>query len=69
LWGDKTYGKRVKLPPKIDPALASTLCLFERQALHAKRLALVHPVTKESISWEVPLPEDMERLLALLRAK
>jgi 23S rRNA pseudouridine1911/1915/1917 synthase len=27
---------------------------------------LIHPVTEEEISWEVPLTEDMVGLLALL---
>ena len=30
-----------------------------RQALHATRLALVHPVTNTEIVWEAPLPQDM----------
>ena len=36
---------------------------FERQALHAARLELVHPRTKRSRQWEAPLPEDFRRLL------
>ena len=40
---------------------------FKRQALHAARLALVHPASGELLSWEAPLPEDMAELLASLR--
>ncbi|MFQ5895726.1 MAG: RluA family pseudouridine synthase [Nitrospinota bacterium] len=40
-----------------------------RQALHAFRLSLEHPVTGEALSFEAPLPEDMRRALAALRAK
>jgi len=36
---------------------------FERQALHAARLELVHPRTKRPRQWEAPLPEDFRRLL------
>jgi len=38
-----------------------------RQALHAQRLALVHPVSGLAMRWESALPEDMAALLAVLR--
>jgi len=40
---------------------------FPRQALHAERLGLIHPVTRESMQWECPLPPDFASLLAALR--
>jgi 23S rRNA pseudouridine1911/1915/1917 synthase len=43
--------------------------LLERQALHAARLELDHPVTGERLRFEAPLPADMERMLAALRAE
>ena len=39
---------------------------FPRQALHAQRLGLVHPVTGEMMRWSAPLPADLESLLARL---
>lgn len=57
LVGDPVYGKR-------DPALPQ----FPRQALHAARLGLIHPVSGRSSQWEAPLPDDMKRLLEQLRA-
>ncbi|MDR7522210.1 MAG: RluA family pseudouridine synthase [Armatimonadota bacterium] len=39
-----------------------------RQALHAHRLAFVHPETGEEMVLTAPLPADMEDALALLRA-
>jgi hypothetical protein len=33
------------------------------------RLSLVHPITQAQLSWESPLPADLERLLAWLRAE
>jgi len=42
--------------------------LLERQALHAARLELDHPVTGERLGFEAPLPADIERTLAALRA-
>jgi len=40
---------------------------FPRQALHAHRLAFDHPTTGRRMSFEVPLPDDMQRLIARLR--
>jgi 23S rRNA pseudouridine1911/1915/1917 synthase len=42
--------------------------LLDRLALHAHRLALRHPVTKEPITIESPLPADLARALDALRA-
>jgi 23S rRNA pseudouridine1911/1915/1917 synthase len=40
---------------------------FPRQALHAWRLALVHPATGAEMSWESPLPADFSALLEACR--
>lgn len=42
---------------------------FHRQALHAYRLGLIHPVTGESMQWQAPLPEDMAQLVKSLRTE
>ena len=42
---------------------------FNGQVLHAGVLGFVHPVTKEYLEFEVPLPEDFQQLLTELRAK
>jgi 23S rRNA pseudouridine1911/1915/1917 synthase len=56
LVGDQVYGKaNPKLPD------------FPRQALHATRLGLVHPLTGLKVQWEVPLPDDMRDLIDMLR--
>ena len=34
-----------------------------RQALHAKSLAFIHPTTKEKVSFDSELPEDMQSVL------
>jgi 23S rRNA pseudouridine1911/1915/1917 synthase len=56
LVGDQVYGKH-------NPKLPE----FPRQALHATRLGLVHPLTGLKMQWEVPMPEDMRDLLDSLR--
>ena len=37
------------------------------QALHSRQLTLKHPATGEEMTFEAPLPEDMEKILAALR--
>ena len=49
--GDKVYGKPT-LDRRLDPVPM-------RQMLHAWRLALWHPVTRERMSFEAPIPSDM----------
>lgn len=40
---------------------------FDRQALHAGRLTVQHPSSKERLTFEAPLPKDMKNLLKELR--
>jgi 23S rRNA pseudouridine1911/1915/1917 synthase len=40
---------------------------FPRQALHAWRLAFRHPIRGETMTFEAPLPQDMQELLQLAR--
>ena len=68
LVGDSTYAGRFKIPPNCSDSLKSLLRDFGRQALHAKKLSLIHPSTGEELSWEVDLPEDMLHLIASLKA-
>jgi 23S rRNA pseudouridine1911/1915/1917 synthase len=39
---------------------------FARQALHATRLSLRHPVSGEVLEWHAPLPADMVELIQVL---
>ena len=48
--GDATYG-RPRLDRQLDPPPA-------RQLLHAWRLALKHPITRDLMVFEAPLPAD-----------
>lgn len=41
--------------------------VLPRQALHARRLSLIHPVTARPLVFEVPRAPDLERAIALLR--
>jgi 23S rRNA pseudouridine1911/1915/1917 synthase len=68
LIGDPLYGGSFKLPKGATPELTEALRGFKRQALHAEKLAFVHPVSGETISTEAPMPADMQALVAVLRA-
>ena len=58
LVGDPVYkGKMGKLPADCP------LAIMKRQALHASRLGLVHPKTKETMQWFVPAPQDLTELM------
>ncbi|MCK9216850.1 MAG: RluA family pseudouridine synthase [Firmicutes bacterium] len=43
--------------------------LIKRQALHAYRLVFLHPIKKQSLTIESPLPEDMKELISALKKK
>ncbi|WP_456379280.1 23S rRNA pseudouridine(1911/1915/1917) synthase RluD [Thiolapillus sp.] len=67
LVGDPVYGGRLKLPPNASEATRTALRSFPRQALHARRLSLQHPVSGEDLVWESPVPADLHGLLGQLR--
>ena len=66
LFGDPVYGGRFQMPPNCSPELEKELRSFKRQALHAAKLGLVHPVSDDYLEWEQPLPDDMVRLIGAL---
>ena len=63
LVGDPAYGGRRRVPAGATAELVTALAGFKRQALHAARLKLKHPVTGREVEWEAPLPADMTRLV------
>jgi 23S rRNA pseudouridine1911/1915/1917 synthase len=67
LVGDPVYGGRLALPSGASDHLVETLRTFKRQALHARRLELAHPVSGETLCFEVVPPPDFEALLQVLR--
>src|SRR5260363_117311 len=57
LIGDPVYG---------DARARHCAASFTRQALHAVRLELTHPLTGQRCIWSAPLPEDMAMLAQTL---
>ena len=55
-------------PAGASAALTAQLAGFRRQALHAARLGLKHPLSGRELNFEAPLPADFAALLAALEA-
>jgi 23S rRNA pseudouridine1911/1915/1917 synthase len=66
LVGDPVYGKSPKALKGVPGALLEAIRTFHRQALHARRLSLVHPASGGTVCFEAPLPADMEGLIEIL---
>jgi len=67
LVGDQTYGGKRAIPKTaLSEAGSNALRDFPRQALHAATLGFVHPVSKETLRFAAPMPEDMAALVAAL---
>ena len=64
--GDPTYGAP-RWREAGDPVVAAALRDFPRQALHAWRLTVRHPVTGDMLHVEAPIPEDLAGLLRVSR--
>ena len=65
--GDKSYGKIKKNFKNIDLNLKKKIINFDRQALHAKSLGLIHPKTGRKIFFDAPRPNDFEELIKTLK--
>jgi 23S rRNA pseudouridine1911/1915/1917 synthase len=65
LLGDPVYHRATQRGQR--PAIKAPLPVpFERQALHAHRLGLVHPASGRTVSWEAPPPADLQALIDAL---
>ena len=61
--GDKSYGKLRRKFKKIDKNLEKKINDFNRQALHAKSLGFIHPVTKKEVFFKSRRPKDFDELI------
>jgi 23S rRNA-/tRNA-specific pseudouridylate synthase len=60
--GDSVYGRA----PRKLPAALSALAGVDRPFLHAARLTFTHPGTGQSMTFEAPLPADLQSRLDAL---
>ena len=66
--GDPVYGLKSIMPIKsMSDELRQHILGFDRQALHAIRLGLIHPLSGEAMEWSIDLPDDMKNLLEIIR--
>lgn len=63
--GDETYGGGRDNTIQ-DPQLRARIRNLKRHFLHAEKLAFTHPVTKEVMKFESPLPTELSELLEVL---
>jgi 23S rRNA pseudouridine1911/1915/1917 synthase len=63
LLGDPLYGDFTGLPRKLEIEVAK----FGRQALHARELEFVHPMTGKTMSFSSELPKDIKDLIELFK--
>ncbi len=63
LVGDPVYGNVRFVPSGISDELKLHLRGFKRQALHARKLGLMHPTQAKMMAWEVEAPADYNSLL------
>jgi 23S rRNA pseudouridine1911/1915/1917 synthase len=66
--GDPIYGFRGIVPIRaMTQTLRDAVSQFNRQALHAIKLGLLHPATDEFMEWQIELADDMKALLEAMR--
>ncbi|KPK60356.1 MAG: hypothetical protein AMK73_08190 [Planctomycetes bacterium SM23_32] len=67
---DRLYGRREAVYPSDltgGERAPSEEPLLDRQALHARRLTILHPISGEEMTFDAPLAPDMEALIRALR--
>ena len=65
--GDTSYGRSKKKFKKINKNIEKEINNFNRQALHAKNLAFIHPTTKKEVFFEAERPKDFSSLVKNLK--
>lgn len=59
----RLHSKYINHPILGDSLYGSSSLFISRQALHAYKINFLHPIKKEPLSFEVPLPEDLLLIL------
>jgi len=62
LLGDPLYPDGGRVNNLADPRLKKMITSLGRQALHARTLGFIHPVTGEYLEFSTPLPADLQAL-------
>lgn len=71
LFADEMYGgmeiKKGSALPKFKPFIENSFQIMSRQALHARELGFVHPITGENMYFEIEPPADFITILDRFR--
>jgi 23S rRNA pseudouridine1911/1915/1917 synthase len=67
IMGDGKYKKKYKKLKNIDTNLENLIYKLDRQFLHAQILGFNHPKTNEEMIFTSILPQELEKILILLR--
>jgi 23S rRNA pseudouridine1911/1915/1917 synthase len=67
IMGDGKYKKKYKKLKNIDTNLENLIYKLDRQFLHAQTLGFFHPKTNEEMIFTSILPQELEKILKLLR--
>ena len=59
----RVHMKYIGYPVYNDPVYTNDKCTEFGQFLHAKSLEFVHPITKENMYFEAPLPEEFDNFI------
>ena len=65
--GDLKYKKKYKKIKNTDEKLVEEISKLNRQFLHAKTLGFIHPKTNEEMIFSSNLPQELNKLLKILR--
>ena len=61
--GDTVYGRKPRASRLTDAELARLVGALDRPLLHARRLAMSHPVSGEPLVLNAPIPSEMEAVI------
>lgn len=72
VFGDPEYSGRKKQINRLSALSEKNFALYllkslNRQALHAYQLAFQHPVSRETLAFSAPLPQDFKGVLEKLK--
>ncbi|PPI88481.1 23S rRNA pseudouridine(1911/1915/1917) synthase RluD [Candidatus Pantoea edessiphila] len=67
LLGDPVYGKPFILFKETSNTLLKKSYIFNRQALHATTLNFYHPITNIQMKIDIPIPNDMNELISIIK--
>lgn len=60
----RVHSKYINHPILGDSLYGNSSNIISRQALHSYKVSFIHPISKEKLIFEIPLPEDINYILS-----